>query len=98
MSAHMLKVTFEQLHEGAKVTGSHGFNDEVLIVREKEEATTFTLRLTCLEDALPVEFRTQALFDLFNVDSIEVSQKSKEIRGELCHLDVLIDNKHIFID
>lgn len=53
----MSKVRPKKAHEGIEVAVSHSFDNELLVLREKEERTTFALRFTSFENFLLVLFR-----------------------------------------
>jgi hypothetical protein len=54
MGGNMGEIGFEKVFKGVEVGVSHGFNDEILVMRKEEKAATFTLGLTCLKDLVSV--------------------------------------------
>ena len=54
MGGNMGEIGFEKVFKGVEVGVSHGFNDEILVMRKEEKAATLTLGLTCFKDLVSV--------------------------------------------
>jgi len=66
-------VLLENILESIEITLSHSLDNEVCIVREKEEAATLTLGLTCFKDTVSIILRTQALLYQLGIYAIKIS-------------------------
>jgi hypothetical protein len=93
----MSEVPLEQLLVGVKITLCHGLYDEVLIMREEEEASTLALGFTSLKDTVSVVLRTETVFDLRVIKAIDVSEISEDIRSKLSDFNILINDEDIII-
>jgi len=52
----VLKIVPENIHESVEITHCHGFNQEVGVMREKEETTTLTHTFTSFKHTFDVLF------------------------------------------
>ncbi len=68
-----MEIVLEDLLECVEIAVSHGLYDESLVLRKEEEASTFPLRLSSLENAIYVLLRAETLLDDIIGDLIKVS-------------------------
>ena len=97
MTGDVGKVWLLNALEGVEIAVSHGLDDELLISREEEKATTLTLRLTSLEDHLAVGSRVKRLFQDRVVVAVLLSEEGKDIWSVLSDLDVFVDHKQVLL-
>ena len=81
--------------EGVEVAVRHRLDDELLVLREEEETSTLSLRLTGLEDHGSVDLRVQRLSDRLVVITVLLAEESEHVGRVLRDLDVLIDDQLI---
>jgi hypothetical protein len=88
----VLKVVFENIHEGVEIIHSHCFNQEISIVGEEEETSTLSHAFSCLKDTLNILIIdwTQTFFDVIQGKAISASELSKNIRSKFLAMDFTI--------
>jgi len=92
----MGEVGFLDTLESVEVAVGHRFNDKSLVLREEEETSTLTLRLTSLEDHTAVDLWVERLQQDFVVVAILLTEESKDVWGVLSDHDIFIDNELVF--
>ena len=75
MSIDMHEVILEQFLKCCIISNRHCLNQEVVIVRLKEEATTFSHTFTSFENSLDVFFDLwpETFLEIFNVEVVQTS-------------------------
>lgn len=71
MILQMVVVLRKGFEEDFQFIVVHGLNNELLVMREKEEAARFALRLAGLEHLVAVEFGRQRVLDLIAIDVVD---------------------------
>lgn len=94
----MFKIVFEERLERFEVIHGHSFDQKLLIVAEKEEASTLSHAFARFEDALLIPFDVwmEALFDIEVGIAIQISHVSKDIRSILSANNLFVDNQDFF--
>ena len=93
MTRYVCEVSFLDTLEGIEVTVCHCLDDELLVLRKEEEATTLSLRFTSLKDHSSIRIRVKGLFQNLVVVAILLAQEGEDIWRVFSDLDVLIDDK-----
>ena len=81
----------EESDKRLEISWCHRLDDEVLVVREEEKATRFTLWFSSFEDHISVLLRSKWILDGCLIEPIEVSKLSE-------HIWSVLNNLHVFIN
>ncbi len=92
MSGNMSKVCFLDALESIEIAVGHRLDDESLVLGKEEEASTFTLSLTSLEDHTSVDFWVERLLQDAVIVAILLTEEGKDVWGVLSDNDIFVYN------
>jgi hypothetical protein len=95
----VFKIVFEERLERFEIIHGHSFDQKLLIVAEKEEASTLSHTFTRFEDGLLIALDVwmEAFFDIEVGIAIQTSHMSKDIWSILSTNSLFVDNHETFI-